>query len=157
MRGIVGGLKGGWPEGGGRRKEINCVDKIELTGVLLRSTFFPKKTKSLQTGSMSRGQSGIFPKLIFATNRAAIGRIWTILWGSKAGPRGHILGPFPAPGGPKKTEKNLNLFGTILVFATPSNRRVPSRQRRAPGVRKPHATWPPPSSTFNATHGTKAP
>ena len=41
-----------------------------------------------------------------ATNRAAIGRIWTILWGSKAGPWGHILGPSPAPGGPKKNKKN---------------------------------------------------
>ena len=44
-----------------------------------------------------------FSKRIFATSRTAIGRIWTILWGSKAGPRGHILGPLPAPGGPTRT------------------------------------------------------
>ena len=62
----------------------------------------------------------IFPKRIFATNRAAIGRIRTILRGSKAGPRGHILGPFPAPGGPKNIpKKNQKLFGKIIVFATP--------------------------------------
>ena len=47
----------------------------------------------------------MFSKRIFATNRAAIGRIWTILRGSKAGPRGHILGPPPAPGGAQKTQK----------------------------------------------------
>ena len=75
-------------------------------------------------GSMSRGQSGIFPKQFFATNRAAIGRIWTILWGSKAGPRGHNLDPFPAPGAPKKVQEKktiqkTKLVGEILVFATP--------------------------------------
>ncbi|MEL6651859.1 MAG: fatty acid desaturase family protein, partial [Bacteroidota bacterium] len=48
------------------------------------------------------------PKLIFATNRAASGRIWTILWGSKAGPRDHILGPFPAPGGTPKIKNTKN-------------------------------------------------
>ena len=58
-------------------------------------------SKGLQTGSMSRGQSGVFPKLSFATNRAAICRIWTILWGSRAGPWGHILAKSGPPGGPK--------------------------------------------------------
>ena len=54
---------------------------------------------------------GIFSKRIFATNRAASGRIRTIFRRSKAGPRGHILGPFLAPGGPKKEqEKNTNTF-----------------------------------------------
>ena len=40
-------------------------------------------------------------KHIFATNRAAISRIWTILWGSRAGPWGHILAKSGPPGGPK--------------------------------------------------------
>ena len=60
---------------------------------------------------------GFFSKRIFATNRAATGRIWTILRRSRAGPRGHILGPFPAPGGPKKSpEKIQKLLGKIFFF-----------------------------------------
>ena len=52
----------------------------------------------------------IFSKRMFATNRAAIGRIRTRLLRSRAGPRGHILGPFPAPGGPKKVQKKTKNF-----------------------------------------------
>ena len=74
----------------------------------ITKTMFPKPQKDLLpqdriVGSNKSWLLGFFSKRIFATNRAAIGRIWTILWGSKAGPRGHILGPFPAPGGPKKS------------------------------------------------------
>ena len=51
---------------------------------------------------------------LFGTSRAAIGRIWTILRRSKAGPRGHILGPFPAPGGAsKRMKKCKKRFGRI--------------------------------------------
>merc|ERR1712208_235599 len=65
----------------------------------------PPPPKGFQAGSMSRGPSGIFPKRIFATNRAASGRIWTILLGSKAGPWEHMLGPFCPPPPPQKKEE----------------------------------------------------
>ena len=62
----------------------------------------------------------MIPELSFATNRAAIGRIWTILWGSRRTPRGHILGPFWAPWGPKNGETNTKTrFFKILWFLQP--------------------------------------
>ena len=47
-----------------------------------------------------------FSKRIFATSRTANCWIWTILRRSKAGPRGHILGTFRAPGGPRRNQGN---------------------------------------------------
>ena len=55
----------------------------------------------------------IFDKRMFATKRVPIGRIWTIFRRSKAGPRGHILGPFPAPGGQKKARNKYKTFWKI--------------------------------------------
>ena len=46
---------------------------------------------STQKGFSQKGFSPDFSKTVFATNRAAIGRIRTILWGSKSGPPGHLF------------------------------------------------------------------
>ena len=45
-----------------------------------------------------------------ATNRVAIGPIWTILCAQRAMFLGYILGPFPAPGEPKNGPKKPNNF-----------------------------------------------
>ena len=58
-------------------------------------------------------KTAIIPTRIFATNRAAIGRIWTMLRRSKDGPRGRILVSFRAQGGPKHGTKEV---GGLLPF-----------------------------------------
>ena len=45
-------------------------------------------------------------KTVFATNRAAVGRIWTILRGSRAGPWGRILAKSGPLRGPKTARTN---------------------------------------------------
>ena len=94
-------------------------------------------------------------------NRAAIGRIWTILWGSKAGLWGHILAKSRPLGVPKTARKIPNtilknplknkdfLFclGHFCLFGTPTPRlrgAGPRRGRRPTG--RPPA-WPLPSRT----------
>ena len=80
----------------------------------------------------------LLPKPISANNVATIGRIWTILRGSRAGPRGHILGPFPAPGGPQKVpkrskhflEKNKMLVRFWSQLFKPGSRNLTGKQKR---------------------------
>ena len=79
----------------------------------------------------------VFPNRIVAITRVAIGRIRTILRRSKAGPRGHILGPFWTPKG-----QNTQQQKTRHVFENPSPPPLPNV---APGnclfcgVRRGHA------------------
>ena len=75
---------------------------------------------------------------MLATNRAATSRIWTILRRSKARPRGLILGPFPAPGGPQKVpkrskhflEKNKMLVRFWSQLFKPGSRNLTGKQKR---------------------------
>ena len=69
----------------------------ELTGIRGAGGVLP----GMNTWLQKYMALGIFSKRISATIRAAIGRIRTILWGSKAGPWGHMLCLFWAPGAPK--------------------------------------------------------
>ena len=62
--------------------------------------------KIIQTGGYKEVVKTIIcSERSFATSRVVIGRIWTIPRRSKAGPWGHILGPFWTPTGPNNGPK----------------------------------------------------
>ena len=111
--------------------------KPEGTRKLVGRIFKKKTLPSLNTWLQKYMALGFFSKCPFAPNRAAIGRIRTILWGSRAGPRGHLLVLFLAPGGPKDGPKKPSACLRKALFPTSLYQRVADYGcggRAAPGA-----------------------